>query len=85
MTPGCLLHETLDKKSGEFGESDPLETYLRVTLGQSVGNSPGIPYVLEIWPSGHYSPIHNHGGCNAVIKVSQILGVEFMRAFATKS
>ena len=51
-----------------MGPNDPKKTYLRVTLGSSFGNSPGIPYVLEIWPSGHYSPIHNHGGASAVIK-----------------
>ncbi|XP_021364309.1 uncharacterized protein LOC110457385 isoform X2 [Mizuhopecten yessoensis] len=69
-TEGCLLYEKLKSKAGEFGEgSGKEETYLRVTLGHSLGNSPGIPYVLEIWPSGHYSPIHNHGNANAVIKV----------------
>lgn len=67
-TEGCLLHEKLKEKSGEFGV-DPNMTYLRVTLGHSLGKSPGIPYVLEIWPKGHYSPIHNHGNANAVIKV----------------
>jgi predicted metal-dependent enzyme (double-stranded beta helix superfamily) len=24
---------------------------------------------MEIWPAGHRSPIHNHGGADAVIKV----------------
>jgi len=24
---------------------------------------------MEIWPVGHYSPIHNHGGSNAIIRV----------------
>jgi predicted metal-dependent enzyme (double-stranded beta helix superfamily) len=24
---------------------------------------------MEIWPPGHYSPIHNHGGAEAVIRV----------------
>jgi len=24
---------------------------------------------MEIWPPGHYSPIHNHGGSSAVIRV----------------
>lgn len=33
------------------------------------GDSPGVPYVLEIWPAGHFSPIHDHGDSNAVIKV----------------
>lgn len=46
-----------------------LATYLRITLGQSLGNSPGQPYVVEIWPPGHYSSIHDHGDACAVIKV----------------
>ena len=61
-----LLHKKLEEKAGEFG---PRETYLRVTLGRDRGNSPGIPYVLEIWPKDHGSPIHNHGNAYAVIKV----------------
>lgn len=44
-------------------------TYLRITLGKSLGNSPGSPYVLEIWPAGHHSHIHDHGNSYAVIKV----------------
>lgn len=67
-TKGCLLNKKLKEKSTEFGD-DPHETYLRITLGHSLGKSPGIPYVLEIWPKGNYSPIHNHGNANAVIKV----------------
>ena len=57
---------TLDKKPSVFLSN---ETYLRITLGQNNGESPGIPYVMEIWPSGHYSPIHNHGGSEAIIRV----------------
>ena len=64
-----ILHKKLKEKAGEFGKSDPKKTYLRVTLGRDRGNSPGIPYVLEIWPKGHGSPIHNHGNAYAVIKV----------------
>lgn len=33
------------------------------------GNSPGVPFVVEIWPSKHKSPIHDHGDAYAVIKV----------------
>ena len=64
--PFCLL-----EKSREFNKDVPniYETYLRITLGQNSGNSPGIPYVLEIWPVGHYSPIHNHADSNAIIRV----------------
>jgi hypothetical protein len=67
-TKGCVLNKKLEEKATEFGD-DPHETYLRITLGHSLGKSPGIPYVLEIWPKSNYSPIHNHGNTNAVIKV----------------
>lgn len=68
-TPGCWCNKRLLEKAGEFGKSNPDETYLRITLGQNNGESPGIPYVMEIWPVGHYSPIHNHSAANAVIRV----------------
>ncbi len=69
-TPGLWCNTRLQQKSNEFGKDpQPLETYLRITLGQNNGESPGIPYVMEIWPVGHYSPIHNHGGSNAIIRV----------------
>jgi hypothetical protein len=68
-TPGLWCHETLKKKAGEFGKPNPLETYLRITLGDNNGESPGIPYVMEIWPSNHYSPVHNHAGASAIIRV----------------
>lgn len=57
-TEGALLNSTLKKKA-----------YLRITMGKGMGESPGIPYVLEIWPKGARSPIHNHGAVCAVIKV----------------
>jgi len=56
-TPGCLLHKTLQNKS-----------YLRITIGPSAKESPGIPYVLEFWPPGSTSSVHNHGSVCAVIK-----------------
>jgi len=70
-TPGAWCHERLKAKSTEFNKDKPnlLETYLRITLGQNNGESPGVPYVMEIWPVGHYSPIHNHGGADAIIRV----------------
>ena len=70
-TPGCWCYETLRKKSREFDKDHPnlKETYLRITLGENDGESPGIPYVMEIWPVGHYSPIHSHANANAVIRV----------------
>lgn len=70
-TPGLWCNTTLQNKSTEFNKDEPniLETYLRITLGKNNGESPGVPYVMEIWPSGHYSPIHNHAGANAIIRV----------------
>lgn len=61
----------LQEKSNEFSKDKPNldETYLRITLGQNNGESPGIPYVMEIWPVGHYSPIHNHSEAHAIIRV----------------
>ncbi|KIM79005.1 hypothetical protein PILCRDRAFT_10664 [Piloderma croceum F 1598] len=67
-TPGCICYENLKSKVGEFG-NDPSMTYLRITLGLDEGNSPGVPFVVEIWPSKHKSPIHDHGEAYAVIKV----------------
>lgn len=70
-TPGLWCHKTLKRKSTEFNKDKPnlLETYLRITLGQNNGESPGIPYVMEIWPAAHYSPVHSHAGAEAVIRV----------------
>lgn len=70
-TPGCWCYDKLQEKSTEFNKDKPnlLETYLRITLGSNNGESPGIPYVLEIWPVGHYSPVHNHGASSAIIRV----------------
>lgn len=70
-TPGKWCYETLKAKASEFDKENPnvKETYLRITLGQNSGESPGVPYVMEIWPVGHYSPVHNHGGANAIIRV----------------
>lgn len=72
-TPGCWCYETLKKKATEFSKDRPniLETYLRITLGQNNGESPGVPYVMEIWPAAHYSPVHSHAGAEAVIRVLQ--------------
>lgn len=68
-TPGLWCYTKLAQKATEFGGDNPDETYLRITIGPNQGDSPGSPYVLEIWPGGHYSPIHNHGQASAIIKV----------------
>ena len=70
-TEGKWCNQKLKEKSTEFNKENPniKETYLRITLSQNNGESPGIPYVLEIWPVGHFSPVHNHAGSNAIIRV----------------
>ena len=57
-TKGCRLHELLQTKN-----------YLRITMGTGHGDSPGIAYVLEIWPPGARSPIHNHGAACGIVKI----------------
>jgi hypothetical protein len=70
-TEGLWCNTRLKEKSTEFSKDNPniLETYLRITLGQNNGESPGIPYVMEIWPPSHYSPVHSHAAADAVIRV----------------
>lgn len=70
-TPGKWCYERLKQKATEFDKDKPnyQETYLRITLGENNGESPGVPYVMEIWPVGHFSPIHNHGDSSAIIRV----------------
>ena len=69
--PSGWCYQKLLSKATEFSKDKPnlLETYLRITLGQNNGESPGIPYVMEIWPPGHYSPVHAHANANAIIRV----------------
>ncbi len=80
-TEGCLGYRIIKHKldNNEFSNEDShniakaddeyKEVYLRITLGTAQGESPGIPYVLEIWPPGCGSPIHHHGYTHAIIKV----------------
>jgi len=73
-TPGHIGYRILEEKltKGEFHPKEGYpykEVYLRITLGNSQGESPGIPYVMEIWPVGCASPVHHHGFTHAIIKV----------------
>ena len=38
-------------------------------MGPSPSKSPGIPYLLQIWPSGCKSSVQNHGSVSAIGKV----------------
>ncbi|CAF0872582.1 unnamed protein product [Didymodactylos carnosus] len=64
-----LCYKKLHEKANRFGKPNLKATYLRITLGKNIGNAPGIPYVLEVWPAGHYSPIHNHGNSYGIIRI----------------
>ena len=66
-TKGCWCFEKLDEKRGKAPH--PNQVYLRITLGHNGGESPGIPFVMEIWPPQCFSAIHQHAGANAVIRV----------------
>jgi len=68
-TPGKTLYEIVERKRRQSEFGDPHMVYVRVTIGPPLGDSPGSPFVMEIWPVGCYSPVHNHGGTVAVIKV----------------
>lgn len=68
-TPGLCCYELLENKRNGLSAEHKNRVYLRITLGKNGGESPGIPYVMEIWPPGCYSSIHNHAGANAIIRV----------------
>ena len=59
-TEGKILYNKLKSKKMK---------YIRVTVGPSRSTSPGIPYVVELWPKNMGSPIHCHGNSYGVIKV----------------
>jgi hypothetical protein len=64
-TPDFWCYKKLREKSRGTLEA----TYLRITVGQLEGRSPGHRYVVEIWPPGHYSSIHNHSNVYGIIRV----------------
>lgn len=67
---GCSLNMKLSEKAKKsFGSNNQKTSYLRVTFEYVDGSSPGQPYVLEIWPKEHFSPIHNHGNTVGIIKL----------------
>jgi hypothetical protein len=68
-TKGKTLYEIVQRKRKEAEFGDPNMVYVRVTIGPPRGDSPGVPFVMEIWPKNSYSPVHNHGNTVAIIKV----------------
>ncbi|CAF1341140.1 unnamed protein product [Adineta steineri] len=67
--PKGWCYKKLKEKAERFGKSNPKATYLRLTVGERKGDAPGHNYVIEVWPPGHYSPIHNHSNAYAIIRV----------------
>ncbi|CAF1079630.1 unnamed protein product [Rotaria sordida] len=61
-------NKKLQEKANRFGKRNPKATYLRLTVGDRQGNAPGHNYVIEVWPPGHFSPIHNHSNTYAIIR-----------------
>lgn len=82
---GCLLHTKLVSKTG-FVSKNSKSSYIRVSLNTRTFSAPGLPLVLEIWPKGHSSPVHNHGDCVAVIKLlSGSLTSDFYNPLSSQS
>ncbi|CAF1270002.1 unnamed protein product [Adineta steineri] len=67
--PRGWCYKKLKEKAERFGKPNPKATYLRLTVGEQIGNAPGHNYVIEVWPPGHHSPIHNHSNAYAIIRV----------------
>ncbi|CAF0820216.1 unnamed protein product [Adineta steineri] len=67
--PKGWCYKKLKEKAERFGKPNPKATYLRLTVGEQIGNAPGHTYVIEVWPPGHHSPIHNHSNAYAIIRV----------------
>lgn len=71
QSEGAILHDILAVKKAAAEESlggDPKRTYLRIAFGDIDAESPGHPNIVEIWPAGHESPIHEHASCYSIIK-----------------
>ncbi|CAF1176120.1 unnamed protein product [Rotaria sp. Silwood1] len=67
--PKGWCHKKLIEKANRFGKSNIKATYLRLTVGEREGIAPGHSFVIEVWPPGHFSPIHNHGNAYGIIRV----------------
>ncbi|CAF4006107.1 unnamed protein product [Adineta steineri] len=58
--PQGWCHQKLIEKANQFGRPNIDITYLRFTLD---------PFIIEIWPPGHYSPVHNHKNAYGMFRV----------------
>lgn len=62
-------YKKLVEKANRFGRPNFHATYLRITMGEKDGTAPGHAFVVEVWPPGHYSPVHSHSNAYGIIKV----------------
>lgn len=63
LQPGGALLKRKEEKMVQMGRG----AYLRIGVGlESLGT---VSAVLELWPVGHTSPKHQHGGCAGSIRV----------------
>jgi hypothetical protein len=64
-SPDGALRRLLDMKAARDGGHDPKTTYVRVDcFGKRIQS----PCLLEIWPGGHHSPIHEHASSTGLMK-----------------
>ena len=64
-----ILRVRLEEKRRDAQQKylDPNKTYLRIGLG--LNELEEFTAVLELWPAGHRSPKHAHGGCAGSVRV----------------
>jgi hypothetical protein len=64
-SPNGALRQLLQMKAARDGVNDPQTTYIRVDcFGKRIQS----PCLLEIWPGGHHSPIHEHANSTGLMK-----------------
>jgi hypothetical protein len=64
-SPNGALRQLLEMKASRAGVTDPKSTYIRVDcFGKRIQS----PCLLEIWPGGHHSPIHEHAVSTGLMK-----------------
>jgi len=68
-----LLREIVEEKKKYLqvygGSVQPNQVYVRVGFGDNYQEGPGHRMVIELWPAGHESPIHQHSSSYSYIKI----------------
>lgn len=74
QNPNGWCYQKLEEKANRYGRAKRELSYLRLTLD---------PIVIEIWPPGHYSPVHNHKNAYGMFRV--LHGCILIRLFPSLS